>query len=209
MEAASHHDTGAGTQDSLPKALHIENAQTYLDRLIRELHALGNEKKQPLVTVLEYLSQHIRVTREEIGALKPGGDGDFLSSTADELEEIVAETAKAANEIMGAAESVEAVALGTDAKTREALQAAATRIYEASAFQDITGQRITKVVRALQHIESRIEALASACGEALSRSSGGESPKGDAAFLNGPQLSRAAATQSEIDSLFDSLDVAP
>jgi chemotaxis protein CheZ len=188
------------------KPLHIDNAQGYLDRLIRELHALGNEKKQPLVTVLEYLSEHIRVTREEIGALKPGGDGDFLASTADELEEIVAETARAANEIMGAAESVEAVALNTDAQTREALQAAATRIYEASAFQDITGQRITKVVRALQHIESRIEALASACGDALSKSNNVDAPKGDAALLNGPQLSRSAATQSEIDSLFDSLD---
>lgn len=205
----THPDTVAGNQDPLPKTLHIENAQTYLDRLIRELHALGDEKKQPLVTVLEYLSQHIRVTREEIGALKPGSDGDFLSSTADELEEIVAETARAANEIMGAAESVEAVAAGTDARTREALQAAATRIYEASAFQDITGQRITKVVRALQHIESRIEALASACGEALSQSKTGEPARGDAALLNGPQLSRAAATQSEIDSLFDSLDVTP
>jgi chemotaxis protein CheZ len=198
--------TTATRPDALPKALHIDNAQGYLDRLIRELHALGNEKKQPLVTVLEYLSDHIRVTREEIGALRPGSDGDFLSSTADELEEIVAETARAANEIMGAAESVEAVALNTDAKTREALQAAATRIYEASAFQDITGQRITKVVRALQHIEGRIEALASACGDALSKSNGTEAAKGDAALLNGPQLSRAAATQSEIDSLFDSLD---
>jgi chemotaxis protein CheZ len=186
--------------------LQIDNAQDYLDRLIRELHALGNEKKQPLVTVLEYLSHHIRVTREEIGALKLSDSGDFLSSTADELEEVVEETARAANEIMGAAEAIEAVAAGTDPKTREALQAATTRIYEASAFQDITGQRITKVVRAFQHIETRIEALAQACGEALSQSGTREAPKGDAALLNGPQLSRAAATQSEIDSLFDSLD---
>jgi chemotaxis protein CheZ len=186
--------------------LQIDNAQDYLDRLIRELHALGNEKKQPLVTVLEYLSHHIRVTREEIGALKLSDSGDFLSSTADELEEVVEETARAANEIMGAAEAIEAVAAGTDPKPREALQAATTRIYEASAFQDITGQRITKVVRAFQHIETRIEALAQACGEALSQSGTREAPKGDAALLNGPQLSRAAATQSEIDSLFDSLD---
>jgi chemotaxis protein CheZ len=206
METASHPGDATDKQDAPSNSLHIENAQTYLDRLIRELHALGNEKKQPLVTVLEYLSHHIRITREEIGALKPGGDGDFLSSTADELEEIVAETARAANEIMGAAESVEAIAAGTDEKTREALQAAATRIYEASAFQDITGQRITKVVRALQHIETRIEALASACGDALSQSKTGVSPKGDALLLNGPQLSRTAATQSEIDSLFESLD---
>jgi len=183
------------TSDNQTPALHIDNAQGYLDRIIRELHALGNEKKQPLVTVLEYLSQHIRLTREEIGALKPGGE-NFLSSTADELEEIV-----------GAAESVEAVAVGTDPKTREALQMAATRIYEASAFQDITGQRITKVVRALQHIESRIEALTRACGDALAKSGHAEVPRSDDALLNGPQLSKNAATQSEIDSLFDSMDM--
>lgn len=199
----------ATASNNAAPGLQIDHAQDYLDRLIRELHALGDEKKQPLVSVLEYLSHHIRVTREEIGGLKLGDGGDILSSTADELEEVVRETARAANEIMGAAEAVEAVAMGTDPKTREALQAAATRIYEASAFQDITGQRITKVVRAFQQIESRVEALAKACGEALSHSGAREAPKGDAALLNGPQLSRGAATQSEIDSLFESLEITP
>jgi len=182
--------------------LQIENAQDYLDRLIRELHALGSEKREPLVAVLEYVAHHIRMTREEIGALK-SGEGSPLSSSADELEEIVSETARATNEIMGAAETVESIAAGTDAATREALQAAATRIYEASTFQDITGQRITKVVRALQHIESRVEALTSACGSVISKTR--ETLSDDQALLNGPQLGRNAATQSEIDSLFDSV----
>lgn len=184
--------------------LQIDDAHGYLERLIRELHALGTERKQPLVTVLEYVSRHIQLTREEVGALKPSG-GNSLSSTADELEEIVSETAKAANEIMGAAETVEAIAVETAPSIREALQAAATRIYEASAFQDITGQRITKVVRALQHIESRVEALTRACGEAIAAPQGGSPPVADAALLNGPQLGKNAATQSEIDSLFDSV----
>jgi chemotaxis protein CheZ len=192
------------TTVSNPLPLKIDNAQDYLDRLIRELHALDSEKRQPLVTVLEYVSQHIRLTREEIGSLK-SGDGNPLSSSADELEEIVTETARATNEIMGAAETVENIALGTDAATREALTAAATRIYEASTFQDITGQRITKVVRALQHIESRVEALSTACGSVIGRADDARS--GDAALLNGPQLSLNAATQSEIDSLFDSIGV--
>ena len=43
----------------------------------------------------------------ELGALRKKGEGASLSSTADELEEVVAETARAANEIMGAAESIE------------------------------------------------------------------------------------------------------
>lgn len=184
--------------------LQIENAQDYLDRLIRQLHTLSSEKREPLVAVLEYVSRHIRLTREEIGSLT-SGEGGPLSSSADELEEIVSETARATNEIMGAAETVESIAAGTDAATRDALQAAATRIYEASAFQDITGQRITKVVRALQHIESRVDALTSACGSVIAKER--EAATDDQALLNGPQLGRNAATQSEIDSLFDSIEL--
>ena len=195
------------------KPLHIDNAQSYLDRLIRELHALGAEKRQPLVAVLEYVSHHIRLTREEIGALKPGGT-DSLSSTADELEEIVLETARAANEIMNAAESVERVAEGTDAKTREALQAAATQIYEASSFQDITGQRITKVVKALKHIESKVDALVSAFGDEIAKyksthptpETKTQDPMSDKALLNGPQLPDNAGKQDDIDALLASFD---
>lgn len=190
---------------SNPLPLQITSAQGYLDRLIGELHALDSEKRQPLVTVLEYVSRHIRLTREEIGTLKSGNDP--LSSTADELEEIVTETARATNDIMAAAEHIESIAGGTDEKTREALQAAATRIYEASSFQDITGQRIAKVVRALQHIESRVEALSVACGSIVAAAANSRSA--DEALLNGPQLGRNASTQSEIDSLFDSIGAPP
>jgi chemotaxis protein CheZ len=202
MSAQPQPQSGGAPQS----ALQIKDAHGYLERLIRELHALGSERKQPLVTVLEYVAHHIALTREEVGALRPDGSSS-LSCTADELEEIVNETAKAANEIMGAAESIETIAAGTDPRTREALQAAATRIYEASAFQDITGQRITKVVRALQHIESRVEALSRACGAAVASSKAIEAVSADASLLNGPQLGRNAATQSEIDSLFDSVEL--
>ncbi|MEV8810475.1 hypothetical protein AB0066_25445, partial [Klebsiella pneumoniae] len=34
-----------------------------------------------------------------------------------------------------------------------------TRIYEACSFQDLTGQRITKVVRTLSFIEERVNAM--------------------------------------------------
>jgi len=185
----------------LSKQIQIDDAQGYLDRLIRELHVLGKDGQQPLVRVLEYVSRHISSTREEIGALRP--DGVSLSSTADELEEILSETARAANEIMTAAESVERVAEGMEPCVRDTLQAAATRIYEASAFQDITGQRITKVVRALQHIEARVDVLTKACGIVTKMPA---EAIGDKALLNGPQLSCNAATQSEIDSLFASVE---
>ena len=44
------------------------------------------------------------------------------------------------------------------------LQDATTRIYEACSFQDITGQRITKVVAALKAIEAKVAQIVATFG---------------------------------------------
>jgi len=179
----------------------LPEAHDYLDRVIRELRALKAPQKDTLVGVLQYLSDHIRATRAEIGAIRGGASGDQLfGSTADELEEIVTETARAANRIMDAAETIEGTAAKVDPASAAALTDAVTKIYEASSFQDITGQRITKVVRALQSMESKLQALAGAFGRADFTPA---APlEGDAALLNGPQLAQSASSQDDIDALF-------
>jgi chemotaxis protein CheZ len=179
----------------------LPDAHDYLDRVIRELRALKAPQKDTLVGVLQYLSDHIRATRAEIGAIRGGASGDQLfGSTADELEEIVTETARAANRIMDAAETIEGVAGKVDPASAAALTGAVTQIYEASSFQDITGQRITKVVRALQSMETKLQALAGAFGRADFTPAA--AAEGDAALLNGPQLAQSASSQDDIDALF-------
>jgi len=179
----------------------LPDAHDYLDRVIRELRALKAPQKDTLVGVLQYLSDHIRATRAEIGAIRGGASGDQLfGSTADELEEIVTETARAANRIMDAAEAIEGVAGKVDPASAAALSGEVTQIYEASSFQDITGQRITKVVRALQSMETKLQALAGAFGRADFMPAA--AAEGDAALLNGPQLSQSASSQDDIDALF-------
>lgn len=188
----------ANTTNQLP------DAHDYLDRVIRELRALKAPQKDTLVGVLQYLSDHIRATRAEIGAIRGGASGDQLfGSTADELEEIVTETARAANRIMDAAETIEGVAGKVDPASAAALTDAVTNIYEASSFQDITGQRITKVVRALQSMETKLQSLAAAFGRADFTPAA--AVEGDAALLNGPQLAQSASSQDDIDALFGDL----
>src|SRR5579862_5208651 len=93
----------------LNPSLQLVDAHGYLDRVIAELQGLKTDKKHPILGVLQYLSDHIRQTRTELGALRTKGEREVLASTADELEEVVTETARAANEIMGAAEAIEAL----------------------------------------------------------------------------------------------------
>ena len=188
---------------ALRPALHLHDAQVYLDRVIQHLKKLKGEGRGDLLAVLEYLSVFVSTARDEISGLEPDGRGSFASST-DELREILDETRRAADEIMGAAENIEALASGTDPELGAALIRATTRIYEASAFQDITGQRITKVINALQQIERRLIALAEACGHAVEDGVPRVAAKPVDRLLNGPQLAANATSQDEIDRLFDS-----
>jgi chemotaxis protein CheZ len=187
--------------------LRLESAQSYLEGVIKELRSLDSRHKGTLLNVLEYLSQHIHRTRDEIGALRTTTTGEpLLSSTTDELEEILVETAKAAHQIMGASEEIEALASQTNPAIGAKLRDAVTRIFEASAFQDITGQRITKIVRALQAIETKIHALSFLCDESASAPRVPIGTEERDSLLNGPQLSTFASSQEDIDRLFDDAD---
>jgi len=189
--------------------LQIDDAHDYLQKVLESLRGMDRHEKGPMVAILEYISGYIRASREEIKALRHGDSNEVSFTTAaDELEEIVSESTTATNTIMGAAEAVEDMANKIDNPEIAArLREEATRVYEACTFQDITGQRIAKVVRTLQSIEKRVNTLALVCGADI-----GEAPAGkpaaenpDGKLLNGPALPSAAKTQDEIDRLFDSL----
>jgi len=129
----------------------------------------------------------------------------------DELEAIVGATEQATNSILEAAETIEAMTGRMEPEVSGRVTEAVTRVYEACNFQDITGQRITKIVKALQHIEAKVDALLAAFGEeieAYKRANPvpAEERASDGALLNGPQLPDEAAKQAEIDALLASLD---
>jgi len=95
----------------------------------------------------------------------------------------------------------------------EKVTEAVTQVFEACNFQDITGQRITKVVKALKHIEQKVEALVAAFGDEIQKyrtlhpdHRQAEDETSDAALLNGPQMPDDAAKQAEIDALLASFD---
>src|SRR5262249_45339373 len=80
-------------------------------------------------------------------------------------------------------------------------------VFEACSFQDITGQRISKVVATLQLIEERVSRFARAI--ALRDSSAPESEterareeRNQRLLLNGPQRGGPKTPQSEVDEIF-------
>ncbi|GHU03823.1 hypothetical protein FACS1894205_1030 [Alphaproteobacteria bacterium] len=157
---------------------------------------------------IESLATYIRGARAEIAALRPNGaQGDFIASATDELDAIVDATENAANKIMDGAEALESLAQELPSEQGQKLTDITTGLYEACNFQDITGQRITKVVRVIKHVEERVEALIKVFGPEFGEppSAGEEErPLTDEDLLNGPQLPDSAADQAKIDAMFNS-----
>ncbi|MBB5691857.1 hypothetical protein GXW77_21005 [Roseomonas alkaliterrae] len=165
-------------------------------------------KEAALLAELEALGRTIARAKAEIAALSVDDiTGAHIPSATDELDAIVGHTAQATNEILDCCETLEKLQADVPPEAAAALQGAVTRIYEACSFQDITGQRIGKVVAALKAIERRVEAaVANASGRAAPEAEP-QAPRTEGeALANGPQLPGGATSQEEIDRLLASFD---
>lgn len=165
-------------------------------------------KEAALLAELEALGRTIARAKAEIAQLSVDDiTGAHIPSATDELDAIVDHTAQATNEILDCCEVLEKLQSEVPEAAATALQGAVTRIYEACSFQDITGQRIGKVVAALKAIEARVEAaVANASGRA-GAPPGSAAPRTEGEELaNGPQLPGGGTSQAEIDRLLASFD---
>ena len=158
---------------------------------------------------LESLAEYIHRAKAELAQLRTDDlQSHYIASATDELDAIVGATENATNIILDSAELLEELSRTLEPAQASKLSEATTAIFEACNFQDITGQRITKVVKALKHIEERIEGLVSAFGPVAAARVAEEqgAPGGkptDQDLLNGPQLPDAAHNQAAIDALFN------
>lgn len=133
-------------------------------------------------------------------------EGDIPLAT-DELDAIVRQAEQATNSIMDATEQIENLIGALDDATKGKVLDEITRIFEACSFQDITGQRVTKVIQTLKHIEAKVGALVRLYDDGTPAANLPRAEKvGDEGLMNGPQLPENAANQAEIDALFASLD---
>ncbi len=79
------------------------------------------------------------------------------------------------------------------------------KIFEACSFQDLTGQRVSKIVKVLSQIEERISHLAASIGmedAAPARELTDAEKRARDLLLNGPAIGGPETRQSEIDDLF-------
>lgn len=166
-----------------------------------------NEIEQ-LKLQLDDLSPMIATTIKEIGVVRhPGMQDDRLTGAVDELAAIVLDTEAATDTILDAAEALERMAQGARDEQghslHEPMSAITTRIFEACNFQDLGGQRISKVTTLLRDIDGRLSTIIEAIGAGRFAAAAGAAPipDGEAALLNGPAKADQGLEQASVDAL--------
>ncbi|GAB3117635.1 protein phosphatase CheZ [Novispirillum itersonii] len=198
----------------LPPEETEESEEAEKDPLLAEYERQRAEVRV-LKMELRALANSIQETKREIAHLRArDADTDRLEVVAGELDAVVGATENATHGILEAAEKIDNIAHTLRAspdsyvkQQAEELSDHIMSIYEHSNFQDITGQRITKVVNTLKFVEDRVDRMISIWGQETFQELIAELPEeytqdDERRLLNGPQLENHGISQDEIDKLF-------
>ncbi len=153
-----------------------------------------------------HIGQYIARTRDEIAALRPNDIRESRLPTAGaELEAVVNDTETATETIMSLAEEIMTLEPDNLANYKAQVDEKMMGMIEACSFQDITGQRVSKVVSTLTHIEERVARFSSVMGvmDAVDDDCDEKEQWRKDNLLNGPQIDGPATGQDAIDALFD------
>lgn len=151
------------------------------------------------------LAAFIEQAKSELFAIGAPGGGGVTGDAAQHLDAVIKGTEEASHAIMDAVDVVQNTANSLSGAPQEALMGAITKIYEACNFQDLTGQRVNKVIKILKEVDARIARMLQLFGgEAAAATSipRRDERAGDERLLNGPQLPDQAPSQDDIDALF-------
>ncbi|WP_262268032.1 MULTISPECIES: protein phosphatase CheZ [Microvirga] len=182
-----------------------------------EEHRRDMQEALRLKVELDSIYEAINRTKREIATLRyAGAQGQEITRVTDELGAIVLGTETATNSILAAAEKIDDLSSnlssrlsGSDQEIAREILDHVISIFEACNFQDITGQRISKVVNAMRFVEERVHHMIDIWGGLESfkdvETIDDSSRKGEAALLNGPALAtdKGVTSQDAIDALFD------
>jgi chemotaxis protein CheZ len=214
MGAGTQHH-GSGTHSTIEESAAHEVAET---RALLETYRAQIEQCEKLKVELDLIHDAINRTKGEIATLHAKSfNGEEMAKVNGELGAVVGGTEQATQQILEAAEAIDqaASALGKvnspdqQKILSEDIQERVVSIFEACNFQDLTGQRINKVMTTMKFIESHIVVMMDIWGgvDAIKAHAPPivDTREGDARLLNGPKLDEDVghASQDDIDAMFN------
>jgi chemotaxis protein CheZ len=209
--ASPNRGAAAGAVDPTPQL--ASDAQILLQTYRAQI-----EQCEKLKVELDLIHDAINRTKQEIAMLHGKSfDGAEMAKMTGELGAVVGGTEQATQQILEATEAIDQAATALAKVTSpdqqrllsEEIQERVVSIFEACNFQDLTGQRISKVMTTMKFIEHHIIVMMDIWGgiDAIKAHAAGivDDRVGDARLLNGPKLPGDAghASQDDIDAMFN------
>jgi chemotaxis protein CheZ len=191
----------------------VAEAQALLDTYRAQI-----EQCEKLKIEIDLIYDAITRTKREIAVLHGKSfNGEEMAKVNGELGAVVGGTEEATQQILEAAEAIDNAATALSKVTSpdqqkllsEEIQERVVSIFEACNFQDLTGQRIKKVMTTMKFIEHHITVMMDIWGgvDAIKAHAPAiaDAREGDARLLNGPKTEGDVghASQDDIDALFD------
>ncbi len=196
----------------------MNKAPTYKrDQVVGIINSVLGKIKAPLEVSHETLTRELVELKEIIENLRnqlhQSQAADIghthIPNATDELDAVVGTTEEATQTIMASCEKILEIMKSENPAVFQQVETCVVKIFEACTFQDITGQRIKKVVSCLKQIESKtssiLNALEGELGE-IQKALPADSGEKVVSLLNGPALPQNAVTQDDIDKLLAEFD---
>ena len=176
------------------------------------------EQCEKLKVELDLISDAINRTKREIAVLHGKSfEGQEMARVNGELGAVVGGTEQATQQILEAVEAIDQAATALSKNISpdqqkllsEEIQERVISIFEACNFQDLTGQRISKVMNTMKFIEQHIYEMMNIWGgiDAIKAHATPtvDTREGDARLLNGPKMEGDVghASQDDIDAMFN------
>lgn len=187
----------------------LKDVMVLAELMVGSMQSFFEALDSSVYTELREIADYIGGAKDEIRNLQANDiKNNRIPEAGKELDAIVHSTEAATNTIMEQAERL----MAADASDSDAFQGevndAVMQIFEACSFQDLTGQRISKVVETLNFIDTRISRLAEVIGggdaEAhLTDLEAAREDRKDKLILNGPQDAKDAISQDDVDSMLN------
>ena len=191
------------------KSMSLTDVIGVAELLTSSLQPLLRQIDTTIHTELRSILLRIEGLRKEIAKVRADDiSGHKIPEMGRELSAIVEATEGATNNIMEAAEAVMDYSGDSLEEYQTLVSDKMMHVFEACSFQDLTGQRVTKIVETVEIIEERINLLCemldmSGTDEEIPKEELSEKEKRKKELLlNGPALKGEGVNQSAIDELF-------
>jgi chemotaxis regulatin CheY-phosphate phosphatase CheZ len=186
-----------------PKLINLMQQSEALVALMRGFfQQLDKRRSEEFRVIAGYIAK----AKDEIREMRPHDiSHERIPTAGAELEAITRDTEVATNSIMNCAEAIMGADISDPVAYKTLVDDEVMKIFEACSFQDITGQRVSKIVNVLKQIEERVGRLANTLGvdDGAPTEMTAEERRRQELLLNGPAIGGPETKQDDIDALFD------